>query len=251
MKLLGDNHRKMNIFLCEDNREQLSYLYKTIKTVATNKRWDVILKAYESAEDMLEELVENPKGITVDVVFADIEMPGMNGIELGKIVNGKFPDSYFIFTTAFSEYAVEGYEARAYRYLLKPVTEEKVTRVLEGIVKERGRNKSLLLKEQGEDVLVSIRDIVYISAEDKYTVFHTDTAYFLDKISMKECESLLESYGFYRIHRKYIVNMRYHKKLGKGKLELSGEIKLPVSRSRQQSYEQCFMELLEKGFLDR
>lgn len=251
MKLLGDNYRKMNIFLCEDNKEHLSYLRETITTVAETMEWNVVLMEYESAEDMLQALEENPKDITVDVVFADIEMPGMNGIELGKILSRKFPDSYFIFTTAFIEYAVAGYEARAYRYLLKPVTEEKVFEVLKGIVTERERNKSLLLKDQGRDVLISLRDIIYISAEDKYTIFHTENSYYFDKISMKECETLLEPYGFYRIHRKYMVNMRYHKKLGKGKLEVTGEIQLPVSRSRQQSYEQCFMEMLEKGLLDR
>lgn len=252
MKMIGNNYGRMNISLCEDNEEHLKRLSDTVKSVAAEKGWKISLTAFRTADEMLAKLKcesEVNRGLP-NVVFADIEMPGVNGIELGKRISSMLPECYFIFTTAFEEYAVQGYEARAYRYLLKPVAKQSVVQTLEQILRERERNKSMLLKEQGSEVVVSLKEIIYISAEDKYTIFHTREASYFDKISLKECEELLCKYGFYRIHRKYIVNMRYHKKLGKGMVVLSGAIELPISRNREEQYRSHFMTLLEKGMLE-
>lgn len=248
MKLIENNHGRMNIFLCEDNEEHLYQLSETIRQVAAKKDWDVFLSTFLTADDLLENL-KMQKAAVPDIIFADIELPGINGIELGKRMKHSYPECYFIFTTAFEEYAVQGYEARAYSYLLKPITSQDVRRTLEQIFREKGRKRSVLLKEQGVEVPVSLKDIIYISAEDKYTIFYTCETFYLDKISLKECEKLLCRYGFYRIHRKYLVNMSHHKGFGKGVVVLSGSIRLPISRSREEDYHKCFMELLEEGML--
>lgn len=252
MKLTGENQGRIHICLCEDNEEHLKRLSDTVKHVAAKKGWDISLTLFLSADEMLAVLESGQEcdNAYPDVIFADIEMPGTNGIELGKRIRCMLPDCYFIFTTAFEEYAIHGYEARAYRYLLKPVTAETVSQTMEQILIEKERNKSLLLKDQGLEVLVSLRDIIYISAEDKYTIFHSKEASYFDKISLKECETLLSKYGFYRIHRKYIVNMKHHKKVGKGVVVVSGDIELPISRDREEAYRKCFMAQLEKGMLE-
>lgn len=252
MKLLGENQGRIHICLCEDNEKHLSGMADVVKQVAAEKGWNFSLTLFLSADEMLEALKSGAEcdNFSPDVVFADIEMLGTNGIELGKRISHILPDCYFIFTTAFEEYALQGYEARAYRYLLKPVTAETVSQTMEQIMLEKERNKSLLLKDQGLEVLVSLKDIIYISAEDKYTIFHTKEASYLDKISLKECENLLSKYGFYRIHRKYIVNMKHHKKVGKGVVVVTGGTELQISRDREEAYRKCFMEQLEKGMLE-
>lgn len=242
----------MNIFLCEDNEEHLKRLCEVVRLATKQMDLEISLTAFLTADDLLKEL-ESKEGLgklSLAVIFADIEMPGMNGIELGKKINQRFPECYFIFTTAFEEYAIQGYEARAYRYLLKPVTEQNVSQTLEQILQEKERGKSVLFKEQGKEVFLPLKEIIYISAEDKYTIFHTRETSYFDKISLKECENLLYKYGFYRIHRKYMVNMKHHKKLGKGNVVLSNAIELPISRNREEEYRKCFMAQLEKGMLE-
>lgn len=252
MKLTGEHYGKMHIFLCEDNEEHLKRLAEIMRLVAAEKGWEISLTTFLTADDMVKMLQQERENnmIHPDVIFADIEMPGMNGIELGKQMSRIFPDCYFIFTTAFEEYAIQGYEARAYRYLLKPITAQSVSQTLEQIVSEKERNKGLLLKDQGMEVIVPLKDIVYISAEDKYTIFHSREASYFDKISLKECENLLCQYGFYRIHRKYMINMKHHKKVGKGVVVVSGGAELPISRDREDAYRKYFMMQLEKGLLE-
>ena len=252
MILTEEPYEEINIYLCEDNEEHLSQMADTVKLSAEKKGWEISLHSYLSAEELLKRL-ENEYGKNrgvLEVIFADIEMPGMNGIELGKRINQNFPEVYFIFTTAFEEYAIQGYEARAYRYLLKPVTLQNVSQILEQILKEKERNKIVILREEGKEVFVALKEIIYISAEDKYTVFHTRENTYFDKISLTECEKLLGKYGFYRIHRKYIINMKHHKKLGTNTVVLSGAIELPVSRKQQEEYRKYFISQLENGMLE-
>lgn len=251
MKLAGENQGRIHICLCEDNEKHLNGLANIVKHVASEKGWDISLELFLSADKMLEVLKSRTEGDypCPDVVFADIEMPGINGIELGKRIGSIFPDCYFVITTAFEEYALQGYEARAYRYLLKPVTTETVTKTLEHIMLEKERNKCLLLKDQGMEVIVPLKDIIYISAEDKYTIVYTRETLYYDKISLKECENLLNQYGFYRIHRKYLVNMKHHKKIGKGVVVVTGGAELQISKDREEAYRKCFMVQLEKGVL--
>lgn len=252
MKLIGNHYEKMSIFLCEDNEEHLNRLWDVVKFVGEQKGLEISLTAFRSADEMLEKLESESvlQNISIDVIFADIEMPGMNGIELGKKIHQSYPECYFVFTTAFEEYAIQGYEARAYRYLLKPITEQNISQTLEQILKEKERSKSLMLKEQGKEVFLPLKEIIYISAEDKYTIFHTKEISYFDRISLKECEQLLCNYGFYQIHRSYMVNMKHHKKLGKGMVVLSNDIQLPISRNREEEYRKCFMRQLEKGLLE-
>ena len=133
MKLTGENQGRIHICLCEDNEEHLKRLSDTVKHVAAKKGWDISLTLFLSADEMLAVLESGQEcdNAYPDVIFADIEMPGTNGIELGKRIRCMLPDCYFIFTTAFEEYAIHGYEARAYRYLLKPVTAETVSQTME------------------------------------------------------------------------------------------------------------------------
>lgn len=252
MKLLGENQGRIHICLCEDNEKHLSGMADTVKRVAAEKGWNFSLTLFLSADEMLEALKSRTEGdnLRPDVVFADIEMPGTNGIELGKRITRMLPECYFIFTTAFEEYAIQGYEARAYRFLLKPVTAERVSQTMEQIMLEKERNKCLLLKDQGLEVIVPLKDIIYISAEDKYTIVHTKEVSYYDKISLKECENLLNQYGFYQIHRKYIINMKHHKKVGKGVVVVSGGTELKISRDREEAYRKYFMAQLEKGMLE-
>ena len=204
MKLTEENQGRIHICLCEDNEEHLKRLSDAVKYVAAQKGWDISLTLFLSADEMLAALESEQEceNVYPDVIFADIEMPGTNGIELGKRISRMLPDCYFIFITAFEEYAIHGYEARAYRYLLKPITAETVSQTMEQILLEKERNKSLLLKDQGLEVHVSLNDIIYISAEDKYTIFHSKEASYFDKISLKECENLLSKYGFVLVRRK-------------------------------------------------
>ena len=114
------------------------------------------------------------------------------------------------------------------------------------IRREFSENKSIRLKLSGAERPICLDDILYISAEDKYAIIYTTDGHITARESLLELDSEQEQNGIFRIHRKYLVNMRYHRELCKGKLILSDGNVLPVSRRRENMYRDKIMEKMEK-----
>jgi len=167
-----------------------------------------------------------------DVVFLDVQMPGCDGFEVVRRLQAK---PVIIFVTAYNEYALKAFEENSIDYLLKPVTQERLDKTIEKMhrffessaVEMNERLHRLLthlaspqirrLKVNlGEKIiLLDLPDIVYIEAKDKYTFVHTqDSEYMIDE-SLSDIHARLEDANFIRIHRAYIVNIKYVRELVK------------------------------------
>ena len=156
-----------------------------------------------------------------DVVLLDIRMPGMNGIETAHHFNTFESPPAIIFTTAYDEYAIEAFDARAVGYVLKPVRRERLRRALEQaarlsnitlseIAKRSGisdRRKHICVRAQGELKLIPVRDVSYFHADQKYVRVHHVNGTDLVDDSLKH---LVEEFGaeFVRIHRSALVAVR-------------------------------------------
>jgi DNA-binding LytR/AlgR family response regulator len=147
------------------------------------------------------------------VVFLDIEMKSHNGLELAR----KLPEgTCLIFTTAFSNYAMEGFNVDAVDFLHKPIFYERFERALEKASKWLGINDSpdgggsrqevLTVKVEHKTVLVKLSDITHVEAMDNYVKIHRrDLPMVLSQITMKEMENRLPGGKFIRVHRSYII----------------------------------------------
>lgn len=234
------------IVICDDNPEQLEQM-RCICCDVMHLPDDMVV-VYRSGVAMDEALRSGKLDCdgTRLVAFLDIEMDELDGVQLGRNFHELMPESVVVFITAHPEYAIKGYEARAFRYLLKPLTQDSVGKVMGEIRREFSENKSIRLKLSGAERPICLDDILYISAEDKYAIIYTTDGHITARESLLELERELEQYGFFRIHRKYLVNMRYHRELCKGKLILSDGNVLPVSRRRENMYRDKIMEKMEK-----
>ncbi len=236
----------IRIYICEDQKEHSRKLSEVCDALSAD--YPHTLEVFSSAEGMLEhfnKLSESGEKVP-DLVLLDIELGQMDGITLGKEIKQLYPEIFLVFVTAYAEYAMKGYEANAFRYLLKPVTEEVMRNLFLDIHAEQKKKKKLTLKTADGEMLVNLQDILYISAEDKYTILYTKTQHFVSDCSLKQYEEQLVGQGFYRIHRKYLVNMYHHKGISAGKVILSKDCKLPISRKRMADYQkQLFLYLGE------
>lgn len=148
-----------------------------------------------------------------DIVFLDIEMNSHNGLTLAR----ELPQgTCLIFTTAYSQYALEGFNVDAVDFLHKPIFYPRFERAMEKALKwmNKGKTESLLpisrenitLKVEHKTVVVDIADITFIEAMDNYVkVFRRNLPMVLSQITMKEMEAMLPPDRFYRIHRSFIV----------------------------------------------
>ncbi len=153
-----------------------------------------------------------------DIVFLDIEMNSHNGVALAR----ELPEGVcLIFTTAYASYAIDGYNVDAIDFLHKPIfyarfekAMEKAWRYLRSAAdKPSDEDGIITLKADYKNVVVSLKDIILIEAMDNYVkVYRQDKPTIVPQITMKEIESMLPDDAFARIHRSYIISVRYVEK---------------------------------------
>lgn len=184
----------------------------------------------------------------VDLVFMDVQMPELSGIELMNVISNT--STKVILTTAYTEYAVEGYEHDIVDYLLKPITLE---RFLISVNKARTRISSekaltagavpapatpyIFLKTEYRLQKVLLASILYIEGLGDYITLHTTTGKILSLERMKNIEEILPSGNFLRIHKSYIVNIDQIDYLEKGRIIIN-KAYLPVGESYKEKVKQ-------------
>ncbi len=167
-----------------------------------------IVGIYHDALEALEAL----KTKAIDLAFIDIQMPGMTGVELIKSL--KHPP-LFIFTTAYPNYAVEGFELDAVDYLLKPISKERLMRSIqkaENILEFKNQNQSnpadfIFVKSDKKMIKLKYADIRHVEGLKDYVSIWTDSGRVVTLHTMKGLENKLPTKSFLRIHRSYIVNL--------------------------------------------
>lgn len=237
----------IKIAICDDEKSTIDSLENLLHHIKGNRTLQV--ETFLSSTEFFHALEERDEEELPDMVFLDIAMPEIDGIALGKKIHSISTEIYTVFITAHPEYAVSGYEARAFRYILKPFSEEVISKVLMEIAKDLSRQKKLMIQSDGKECIIRLRDIIYICAEDKYTVIYTKKQHYIDRMSLNDYEKLLLPYGFYRIHRKYIVNLLHHRGMEKNKVCLTNGISIPISRRKEQAYRKELLYSLEKDLI--
>lgn len=154
-----------------------------------------------------------------DVLFLDVEMPGMNGFEMLK----KLPAEnrpYIVFITAFENYAVRAFDVQAVDYLLKPFSrhrfEEAIQKLLHHFETQPGKQqyaKRIVFRQENELAVMDARDIDWIEAEGRYSVAHLKTKKMLIREGIGSILNRLDPSRFVRIHRSYVVNIDRIQKL--------------------------------------
>lgn len=171
----------------------------------------------------------------VDLLFLDIRMPGLSGIELIK--NLKDPPAV-IFTTAYPDHAIESYELGAIDYLMKPITKERfdkaVSRFLNGRPPE-SETQFLYIKENGRLVRIAHADLLYAQSVKDYLVIRTFEQTFVTHMTMKYLEELLPAPAFERVHRSYLVNRRHIRSASTRELDVEG-FTIPLGKTYRNFY---------------
>ncbi|MDD2697184.1 MAG: LytTR family DNA-binding domain-containing protein [Arcobacteraceae bacterium] len=149
-----------------------------------------------------------------DVVFLDINMPEINGIELGKMVLKNFPLTKIVFQTAYDEFALDAFEVGSVDYILKPIELERVEKTLARVKKMVAKsNEKLLVKLGGNSYILNPSDVCYIKADLAEVYVKSKIASGYMSNNMSDLELSLEPFGFVRVHRSYLVNLNKIKSL--------------------------------------
>lgn len=207
-----------------------------------------LIHSFDNAVEAHKWLLEDG---TVDVIFVDINMPELSGIEFVQQLENP---PLIVFTTAYSEYAIDGFRLDAVGYLLKPFSFEEFSQVVLKVIK---RLELLALQEKSEDAqdkecisiradyktsLVKFVNILYLESAGEYVRVHmTDKTEIVTLYRLKNMENLLPEDKFMRVHRSYIVNLQYVEGYTKGRVFLSGDQTVPIG----DNYKEAFSEVVK------
>jgi DNA-binding LytR/AlgR family response regulator len=206
-----------------------------------------LVSTFNNAIDAVSFINQN----NVDLIFLDIEMPHFSGIDFLNTIEKK---PLVIFTTAYSDYAVEGFNLGAVDYLVKPipfhrflksvVRAQQTLNPAATIVQAIPENTSapeieqdfMFVRAEYENVKMNFADILYIEGlKDYVKIYTTDNKFTLTLISLIKLENLLSNKGFSRIHRSYIINIKHVKSIQKNKVLISDK-RIPISESYKTSF---------------
>ena len=230
-------------------REELKYFLGKYEELQLQKEFDNPL-------DALKYLNDNK----TDVVFLDINMPGLDGVSLGKILTKINKDMKIIFTTAYKQYAVDAFEIKAFDYVLKPFSDKRMDEVLTHLINETYQEKEstnfykdspCVNKITGhlhdKIFVISVDDIYYIETSNKENLIYTKNETYVSKLKISKLEELLPKDKFYRTHRSFIVNLDRIVEVepwfnGTYLLKLMDlEFKVPISRNNVKEFKEILI----------
>lgn len=231
----------LTVGICDDEQKMRKILRPVLE-----RKLQLLGEEYRIAEyDSGEALLSCPDADRPDLLFLDIEMKELNGMDTARALRRRSADTILIFVTAYPDYVFQGYEVHAFHYLLKPYDERKIMDVLEQALRElSGRREQFFVLEQKSGTMrISHRDIVaFASDKRKVLVFLADgtTRDFYGKLddtaaALPDC--------FVRIHNRYLVNLNHMTALEKDSC-ICGMQTFPVSRACRPALEIAFARML-------
>jgi len=227
-----------SVLVADDEPLALSLVEKYVKQIPFLQ----LIGSHNNALSVLEQLEEE----WVDILILDIQMPNLSGMQLAQQLAGQ--GHKIIFTTAFEQYAIQGYKVNAVDYLLKPFAFEELLSAAQKAKQQLQavtvvQEDYLILKSDYKLQQIALDDILYIEGLKDYVRIHrrsTDKS-LLSLLSMKSLQARLPRHRFMRVHRSYIVNLDKISTIERGQL-IFGKQHIPVS----DKYKEAF-----QGFIDR
>lgn len=231
----------IRIAICDDEK----YMSDKIRAMVTNffkrKNMEIAISQFSSGEELLK------FDKTIDVLFLDIQMKGMDGMETArKLRNRKFK-GYLIFITVLKEMVFQSFEVQTYDYLVKPIEEKCFNKTMERLLASlRNMSDANLLVQKGyESTIIAFDNIIFCEIIDRKVYLHlisSEVIDFYDRI--ENLETKLDS-RFYRCHRSFLINLKYLKSYKSGVAYMEGGKEIPVSRLRSKEFSNVILQYMK------
>ncbi len=234
---------KLNIAICDDEAYYRSQIESLVREYLSGKDVLFCIKQFKSGREFCEE-PENTRRF--HIIFLDIEMEGMDGMETAYFIRKRNSEMDIVFITVVSDYVFEGYRVNAVRYIMKNDMEKLIPECLTDILKRRRyRGHKMLFSFVGGERTVFLDDILYIESQSHKLQFKTKERILVMYGRINEMESRLEKYCFLRCHQSFLVNMGHIEKIRNYRIYLSDGSEVPVARPRYSEVKRDFLRYKE------
>lgn len=220
----------MKIVIVDDDMFYRDKLSKTIHEDFSSRQQAIKMDLFSSGYQLLVSLENH---MFYDVYLLDIDMPGINGLELAEKIRQRDKSGYIIFITNYDKYALQGYKYHAYQYILKDQYKTELLTILNQINEEMTKQKNCyyVIQTNNKYEKFLLKEILYLVKEGKNIIFYCNTAEYRERITMEQVYNRLPHDEFIFIDRGQVVNMYYVTRFRQQEIELNHEKILHVSRN--------------------
>ena len=234
-EIMNDNN--IIIGLCDDNIIHRNLLHSYICKFFNKLNYDIL--EFLSGEELLTNYPKN-----IDLLFLDIQMSDLNGMDTARRIREFDSNVEIIFTTALLDYVCEGYEVNAYRYMLKPIDynifKNNMSKCIENIIKKK--SYYLTISDKSKLIKIKFDDILYIETSKRQLIIHTANGHEIIKMSMRKLEKFLNK-DFFRCHNSFIVNLEKINKIDVSDIYINNAT-IPISKHRRKQLKARLIEVL-------
>lgn len=241
----------LRVAICDDDKILLGVLEREVRFWARERQEPCSVEPFAAAEAFLFAWEEKKD---MDVLLLDIEMPGMDGLKLARLMRGKGDRTGIIFVTGNPEYALEGYDLEAVSYLVKPVKRERLHTALDRAREKAGRGNAILAPVcAGEVERVYVSDIWFLEGAGHETILRKrDGADIVCKARLQVLEQELteKSEAFFKPHRSYLINLEHVERITKKEIQMEGGVLIPIARGKWESLNRAYMVYYRNRFVN-
>ena len=220
----------INVAIIEDENAAATELSKLIEQFGKERGNAFAVTRFTAAEQY------DAKVGKFDILFIDIELPGMDGMSAARRIREKDEAVIIIFVTNMSRLAIEGYSVNALDYIVKPVTKASLFAAMTGALKalSKRRDVKIAVSTPTGDVCLSASEITYVEVFGHSLVYHTGTGEVTEWAALSKPEKILSPFGFVRAGKSYLVNLRYVTAINGDEITVAGHA-LRVGRAKSKS----------------
>ena len=231
----------INIAICDDEKYILDKIKKLVFDFFHRKNVEITVSQFGSGE----ELLRHNKNI--DILFLDIQMDGIDGMETARKMRSQNYKGYLIFITVLKEMVFQSFEVQAYDYLVKPIEEECFEKTMERLFSamQNAKDASLLV-QKGYEKNIAFDDIVFCEIIDRKIYLHLKTEEVIDYYDrIENLETKLDG-RFFKCHRSYLINLSHLKSYKNGMAYMINDKQIPVSRLRSKEFSSVVLKYMKE-----
>ncbi len=226
----------MNIAVCDDDAGTRRQMKSYLERYQEEQSMELALRFYDSGEAFLKDYP-----IQIDILFLDIRMYQVSGMDIAKHIRDMDDDLCIIFISNMTQYALEGYRVHAFDFLVKPFDYEFFKKVFSLACRrmERRKNNTIHIKNDSGLFSLQISRILYAETLDHKLLLHTEQKDVICYISLGQLEKKLADSNFFRCHQSFLINLAWVTELRKDSVQMKGGDIVPVSRHRRKEFIQA------------
>lgn len=235
-------NQTIDIAVCDDTQTDKEVVAQLTEEICKAEGMIPKITCFDRAETLLDTM---QRGERFALLLIDVLMPGLDGMELARVLREKNEQVSIIFISSNREMALQGYEVSAARYLAKPVDKEKLKEAILFCYGQYQKERELLLPVSGSMRRVAPKDIYYAEIMGRKCRIRMEQEEYDASLSLSELEELLPEHEFIRCHQSFLVNWHHVQSLRTDALELTDKRMIPVSKHRVKQVRQAFVDYMK------